>query len=71
MRGPRLDVPCPRCDAVTPAGVPRHSTVVAICEHECTARELGVDDPWHVESRCPAGHEVHGYYDRHFTEPPR
>ena len=70
MKGPRLDVPCPRCGAVTPAGVPRHATVVAISETEQTPNELNVDDPWHVESRCDSGHEVHVYYARHFSTPP-
>jgi len=68
MEGPRLTVPCPRCDAVTPAGVPRHATLLVISETERTPDELGVDDPSHVESRCPAGHEVHVYYHRRFAE---
>ncbi|MFB6155294.1 MAG: hypothetical protein ABEJ22_05315 [Haloferacaceae archaeon] len=69
MEGPRLDVPCPRCAAPAPAGVPRHATILSISERERTAADLGAADPWHVESRCPAGHDVHVYYTRRFTDP--
>jgi hypothetical protein len=68
--GPRVTVPCPQCCAVTPAGLPRHITVLALTAVPMPPAELSSNQPCHIEARCPNNHEVHVYYERQFTAPP-
>lgn len=69
MMGPRLTVPCPHCGVATPAGLPRNMMLLAIVGRTCSPEELDCDSPFHVESRCPSGHEVHVYYERQYSTP--
>lgn len=67
MHEPTLNVPCPRCGSITPAGVPRNATLLAIADEPRSAADLGIERASFVESRCHDGHEVYVYYARYFV----
>lgn len=68
--GPRLTVPCPRCGADAPAGLPRNMILLAVTGVPHSPTRIGRGAFSHVESRCSSAHDVHVYYERLYTSPP-